>query len=392
MFTGIKIADFGTALSAPYAAMMLADLGATVLKIEKPRRGDLTRSTDAHVRGESGYFLGMNRGKQGMTLDVRTPRGQEIARQISREADVVLHNFRPGMMEKWGLGYEDIKRLKSDTIYCAISGFGDSPGHADRTANDIVAQASAGITALTGEPGRMPVKAGVPVTDSMTGCIAALGIASALYRRATTGQGSLIETSLIDGAYALMPNFTASVLNGSPRLRRAGDAHPQLAPYESYQGSDENWFVIGVFHQNSWDRLCATLGRPELLEHPLFVNNSLRVSNRELLRAELNKSFSTQTRDTWVDRLNEEGVPCAAILEVEESFARFAGEGTSRLIHGVDSPVGQIDMLSSPLTVDGKTMFSANGVPGLGEHNEAILSTLGVSAEEITQLHEDRII
>ena len=334
---GVRVVDFGTALSAPYAAMLLADLGADVIKVEKPRRGDLMRFTDTYVGGQSGYFLGINRGKRGITLDLRTPRGRDIALDLCRDADIVIENFTAGVMDGWGLAYQDVRAVAPTVIYCSVSAFGSVPGFATRSGNDITAQAYSGLMALTGEADGAPVKAGSPVTDVATGCIATVAILAAVVQRDRTGRGAHVKTSLLDSAYALMSNFTTSVLNGSPRFRRLGSGHPQLAPYRAYPTADGKHIVVGIFHQESWERLCSALKRPELITDERFSSNSRRVRNRRVLDDVIGAELLRCDLAHWTNIFDAVDIPFSPILEVEESIRLFTERDPALLATDIPS-------------------------------------------------------
>jgi crotonobetainyl-CoA:carnitine CoA-transferase CaiB-like acyl-CoA transferase len=389
---GVKVLDFGSALAAPYAAMLMADLGATVVKIEKVGRGDLIRFTDHMVRGKSGYFLGINRGKRGMTLDLRTEAGQRIARTLCRSADVLLENFRPGMMDGWGLSYDDIRAVKPDIIYCSVSAFGGTKGFESESGNDIIAQAYSGLMAMTGEIDGPPAKAGTPVTDVAASCMALVSSLAALLRKQQTGEGARLRTSLLDASYALMPNYTASVLNGTPQFRRQGSGHPQLAPYEAYTAGDGKYLVIGAFHNESWRRLCEALGRPELEHDPRIADNTARVRNRKELAVIINDALAGRTAAQWLAILREHDVPVAPVLEMEESLAFFTERNPGLTADGIPSEAGELRMLRAPFEIDGERPYHPRGAPALGQHTDELLLEAGYSQAEIDGFRELRII
>lgn len=389
---GVRVLDFGSGLAGPYAAMMLADLGAEVTKIEKPRRGDLIRFTDNYIGGRSGYFLGINRGKRSVTIDVRTPAGQDIARKLCAEADVVVENFRPGLMDRWGLGYEHLSAGRQDLVYCSISAFGTIDGLQTRPGNDIIAQAYSGIMALTGPADGEPAKAGAPVTDVSAACMATIAILAALFRRQRTGQGSLVETSLIEAAFGLMPNYTPSVLNSDVTFRRLGSGHPQIAPYEAYRTADDRYVVLGVFHPESWQRLCRALDRPELENDPAFASNEIRVQNRAQLQTSIGPDFARRDLAEWTEILTKFEVPFSPVLEVEDAIAFFTERDPGLLTGPLPSNAGPVQMLSAPFRIDRERCHHPSGAPELGEATEETLLRLGLSTQRITELHAERVI
>lgn len=392
MLESLKVIDFGSALAAPYAAMMLADLGAEVIKVEKPKRGDLIRFTDEYVAGQSGYFLGINRGKRSVTLDLRVPEGRDIALKLCAEADIVVENFRPGMMEEWGLGYEDVSAVRPDVIYCSVSAFADATGFEGRSGNDIVAQAYSGIMAMTGDEHGPPAKVGAPVTDVAASCAATISILAAVIRRLQTGRGARIETSLVEAGHALMPNFTASVLNGSPLFRRLGSAHPQLVPYKAYPTSDGQFVVVGAFHQESWRRFCRAIDREDLLEVPEFENNARRVANRAAVNEIVVETLRQQPLAYWMETFEREDVPVSPVLEVEESLSFFAERNPDIVADGVDSYAGPIRMLKAPYRIDGTRPYSTVGVPSLGDSTDDVLTGLGIDPSDIAKLRDAGIV
>jgi crotonobetainyl-CoA:carnitine CoA-transferase CaiB-like acyl-CoA transferase len=380
---GVTVLDFGSAVAAPYAAMLMADLGATVVKVEKVKRGDLIRFTDHMVDGKSGYFLGVNRGKRGITLDLRTAEGQAVALKLCESADVLLENFRPGMMDSWGLSYDDVRAVKPDIIYCSVSAFGGTKGFESESGNDIIAQAYSGLMAMTGDIDGPPAKAGTPVTDVAASCMALISVLAAMLRRKDTGEGAKVKTSLLDASYALMPNYTASVLNGTPRFRRQGSGHPQLAPYEAYTAGDGKYLVIGAFHNESWRRLCNALGRPDLENDPRIADNTLRVRNRRELKQIINQELASRTAEEWLAILREYDVPVAPVLEMEESIAYFTELNPDLVVGGIPSNAGEIRMLRAPFEIDGERPFHPLGAPALGEHTNEVLLEAGFAQAEI---------
>lgn len=389
---GVRVLDLGTGLAAPYAAMMLADLGADVTKIEKPKRGDLIRFTDNYIHGKSGYFLGINRGKKSVTLDLRTPQGREILLRMCKDTDILIENFTAGVLDRWGLSYEEVKEVNPALVYCSVSAFGSTPGFATRSGNDITAQAYSGLMALTGDEDGAPAKAGAPVVDVSAACMATIATLAAFLQRERTGRGAHVKTSLIDAAFALMPNFSASVLNGSPGFRRLGSGHPQLAPYRAYGTGDGKFVVLGVFHQESWERLCEAIDGPELINDERFKNNTVRVKNRRELDRAVGSRLKLHSLAHWEKVLDECDVPFSPVLEVEEGIELFAGLQKNLVVDGVPSNAGPIRMLRAPFEIDGERPTHPQGAPALGEHTDAAMTKLGFSTAEIAQMRTAGVV
>ena len=388
----LKVLDLGSALAAPYAAMMLADLGAEVIKIEKPRRGDLIRFTDRYVGGESGYFLGINRGKDSVTVDVRVEEGRRIIREMAKDADILIENFRSKRMVEWGLSYEDLKPLNPRLIYCSISGFGDIPGYEDTGGNDIVAQAYSGIMDITGDADGGPAKTGAPVVDVMAGMLATSGILAALHRRDVTGEGDHVRVNLLEAAYALMPNYVVSVLNGTPNFRRCGSGHPQLVPYQAFLAADGRYVVVGVFHTASWQGFCDAIERPDLMNDPRFKENADRVTNRAELAAIIQEIIQTKPADHWVAMFKERDLLASPVLTIDESFRTFSAAREDLVVSLPHSTLGELKMLRVPIHSRQAPASPSRASPTLGEHTEARLSEMGLDAATLNALREKRVI
>jgi crotonobetainyl-CoA:carnitine CoA-transferase CaiB-like acyl-CoA transferase len=390
---GIKVLDIGSAVAGPYSATLLADLGAEVVKIEKPRGGDMMRFTDKYVQGQSGYYLGVNRGKDGMTLDIRTPRGQEILRRMVADTDVLIQNFRSHRLKEWGLDYESLSAINPRLIYCSITAFGDAKGYETEGGNDIVAQAAAGIMDLTGEADGAPAKAGISVVDVGGAMLATIGILAALHRRSATGKGEHFSLSLLEASYALMPNFVLSVLNGNPGFTRQGSAHPQLAPYQAYQAGDGKYLVVGVFHRNSWAGFCDAIGRPDLLDHPRYKANWSRVEHRAELNAIIERQLAEKTRAEWLALFSEREVLAAPVLSMKDSLDHFRERIDGLIQPAVHTSLGPLQMLRSPLRFDDEEAAPRwRAAPELGEHTVQQLVKLGLGADEINSLREQHVI
>ncbi len=384
---GIKVLDLGSALAGPFSATLLSDLGAEVIKVEKPRGGDMMRFTDKYVQGQSGYYLGVNRGKDGVTIDIRVPEGQALIRKLAADADVLIENFRSHRMAEWGLGYEDLAAINPRLVYCSITAFGDAKGHETEGGNDIVAQAASGIMDLTGEVGRSPVKTGPSIVDVGGALYATIGILAALNKRHHTGRGEHLRLSLMEAAWGMMPNFMLSVLNGTPDYTRQGSAHPQLSPYQAFKAGDSQYLVVGVFHLNSWKGFCSAIGRADLIEDERFKANWNRVKNREELNSIIDAELLKRSRAEWLTLFGEQGVLAAPVLSVADSMAHFRPLLDGLVQPAMHASLGPLDMLRLPVRFEtvgeGPPLRAA---PELGEHTNERLLGLGLSQTEIDRL------
>ncbi|HVZ42222.1 MAG TPA: CoA transferase [Ramlibacter sp.] len=390
---GLRVLDLGSALAAPFAAMLLGEMGAEVIKIEKPGRGDLIRFTDDYVgKGESGYFLGINRGKDGVTADIRTAVGQRIIRALAAECDVLLENFRSHRMAEWGLSYEQLREVNPRLVYCSVSAFGDARGMEEDGGNDIIGQAYSGLLDVTGEPDRPPSKTGTPVVDASAAMLSTIGVLAALRRRDATGVGEHVQVSLLEAAYALMPNYVVSVLNGEPNYTRQGSGHPQLVPYQAFETRDGKHVVVGAFHRASWRQLCAALGREDLTEDARFKENWDRVKNREVLVAILEPLFRERTRDEWLALFAKHEVISAPVLSIKESMS-FFDERIDGLVYETEhAKLGKLRELRAPIRFSGGEATVRRAAPTLGEHTGKRLTQAGFEEQEIAQWKEARLV
>ena len=391
--SGLRVLDLGTALAAPFSAMLLGDMGAEVIKIEKPGRGDLIRATDDYVgQGESGYFLGINRGKEGLTVDIRKPAGQQIVRALAAECDILIENFRSHRMAAWGLGYEELRSINPRLIYCSISAFGGAKGFEEVGGNDIIGQAYSGILDVTGDPDSAPSKAGTPIVDASGALLATIGILSALHKRTQTGEGSHVQISLLEAAYALMPNYVVSVLNGEPNYTRQGSGHPQLVPYQAFKTADGKFIVVGAFHRSSWRELCAAMEREDLLVDPKFTDNWDRVKNRKALVSILEAELLRKPSAEWLRIFNERNVLAAPVLSIKESLTTFEKLIDGLVVTTEHSKLGKLKEVRCPITFDSKPSSQSRAAPTLGEHTLERLRKLGYADEALQRLRAEKII
>ena len=362
---GTRILDFSRVLSGPFAAMTLADLGADVVKIEHPDRPDETRSFGPpFVDGVSCYFLSINRGKRSLTLNLKSREDRDIAHDLAMEADVVLENFRPGVMERLGLGAAALCAEKPDLIYCSISGFGQGD---PRPAYDLVIQGMGGIVSLIGPPEGMPYKVSTSIADLVAGQAATSAILAALYRRDRTGEGAVIDVPMIDGQRAMLTYRASNWLNGGVAPRRTGNHHASLHPYATYPVAD-GYLNLAIANDSQWASFCDAVGLEGLRDDPRFATNPARVQHREALERILLQLLPTRSRADWLAILGAAGVPAGPILTVPEAL-----EGAELAHHEHPEGGRTVRSVPMPFTLSGAPRAAARRPPRLGEHRDEVL-------------------
>ena len=389
---GIRIIDFSKALAGPYCTMLLADMGAEVIKVEMPGSGDDSRGWGPpFIEGEAAYFLSVNRNKKSITLNLKDPKAKEIALKIIEKADIVLESNRPGVMTKLGLDYETVKKINPGIIYCSISGFGQTGPYSKRPGFDQVIQGYGGIMGLTGEKGGGPLKVGIAVTDIATGMFAATGILTALYHRERTGQGQHVDASMLDGQVSWLTYQAGRYLASGNVPQRIGSAHPLIVPYQDFEASD-GFINIAAGNDNLWKKFCAVTDLSDIADDPKFATNPKRVENRDEVVAIVSKKIKTKTMQEWLDILNDAGVPCGPIYTVDQIFKDPQVLAREMLVE-VDHPkCGKIQVTGSPIKLSETPAEITTHPPMLGEHNSSILQEFGFSEEDITKLKEDKVI
>lgn len=366
---GVRVLDLSRILAGPYATMMLADLGADVLKIEHPERGDDTRQWGPPFAGsESAYFLSINRNKRSAGVDLKDPEALEKVKKLAAGADVVIENMRRGTLEKLGLGYEVLKELNPSIIYCSITGFG--PGEdEDRPGYDFLIQARGGIMGITGFPDGEPTKVGVAIVDMVCGLQAAMAVLAALHRRAATGEGARIEVPLFESQLSWLANRAQEYLVSGEDPGRLGNAHPSVVPYETFDASDKK-LALAVGNDTQFENLCRALGREDLADDERFATNPDRVANRDELIAILQEEFSKKTADEWVQTLRAAGVPCGPVNSLADVFSDEHVLSSGILRDAEHPTAGMLKMLTSPILVDGERLPIRRPPPTLGQHTE----------------------
>lgn len=368
---GLKILDLSRVLAGPYATMALADLGADVIKVEHPERGDDTRHWGPpFAGGESAYFLSINRNKRSIGVDIKTEEGLQRVKRLATDADVVIENWKRGALEGMGLGYEALKEANPGLVYCSITGFGPGPDE-DRPGYDFLVQARAGIMGITGfpEPDGEPTKVGVAIADIVCGLHAATAILAALRRRSETGEGCRIEVPLFESTLSWLANRGQEFLVSGEDRGRLGNGHPTIVPYQTFDASDRQ-IAVAVGNDAQFWRLCEAVGLPDLARDDRYATNPDRVANREDLVAALQERFSEGTADGWVEKVREAGVPCGPVNALSDVFedAHVLGSG---MLQEVEHPAaGTLRTLASPVLVNGERPPVRRPPPTLGQHGD----------------------
>ena len=403
LLSNIKVLDLSRVLAGPWASQILADLGADVIKVERPGRGDDTRAwgppflkdRDGADTADGGYFVATNRGKRSITIDLQTPEGQDLVRQLCRDADVVLENYKVGTLARLGLDYATLSRLNPRLVYCSVTGFGQSGPRAPEPAYDFLIQAIGGLMSFTGErddkPGGGPQKVGVPIVDLTTGVYAALGILAALLRRAQVGAGEYIDVAMLDVQVGLLANQAMNFLLGNRVPRRTGNAHPNIQPQRTFACADGD-IVLVVGNDQQFAALCRAIARPELAGDERYATNGQRVRNQSALDPILDAAFAARPRAYWLDALKQAGVPAGSINTVPEVFADPQVRHRDMLRHLPHPVAGSVPQVMNPLKFGASGLRADLAPPLLGQHTEEILAELGLGAEQIQDYRNRNII
>ena len=389
---GIRVLDLTRILAGPYATMILRDLGAEVIKIEQPGVGDEARDFGPFKNDFSLYFMSVNRGKKSVTLNLKAPRGKELFLELVKGSDILVENFRPGTMEKLGLGYESLKAHHPSLLYAACSGFGQTGPYAMRGAYDMIIQGMGGIISITGEPDRPPVRVGTSIGDITSALFTAIGILSALRHRDQTGEGQLIDVGMLDCQVAILENAMVRYFSTGDIPRPLGRRHPAITPFEVFESAD-GYVVIAIGNNELWRKFCEHVNHPELIDNERFHTNALRTENHESLFPILAEIMCRRTTDAWVEALEEVGVPCGPVNTVDkvandpQVLARdMIAEVEHEVTGTVQIPGIPIKLSETPGQIDAPA-------PNLGEHtSEVLIGLLGLEAEEVNQLKQDEVL
>jgi formyl-CoA transferase len=387
---GLRVLDVTQVMAGPFCAMMLADLGADVIKVE-PRSGDSTRQMPGATGTDSPSFNAVNRGKRGIVVDLKSTRGRELFVRLARSADILVENYRPGVMAALGLGYDHLSAENPRLIYASISGYGQTGPSRDKGGFDLIAQGVSGIMSVTGEPGRPPAKAGVPLTDLGAGLFALVGILAAVESRHRTGAGQRIDTSLVDAGVALSVWEATEYFSGVGIPAPLGSAHRMLAPYQAVRCAD-GYVTLGAGNDRLFLRTCEVLGHPEWAAMPEYRDNASRVKNRAALAALIESITSSQPCGHWLSIFDEAAIPCGPINDYERVLADPQVRARDMVLE-IDHPtLGPQQALGSPIKLSATPTNAARRAPLLGEHTDEVLAGMGLSADAIAVLRRDGIV
>ena len=389
--SGIKIIDLSRLLTGPYCTMNLADLGADVIKVEVPGRGDDARLFGPFANGESGYFMTLNRNKRSITLDLRVPEGQAVLKDLIKDADVVLENFTIGTMEKWGIGYEQLQQLNPRLIFASITGFGQFGPYAKRVAFDAIAQAMGGLMSITGYPDNPPTRVGTSLGDINAGNFMTIAILAALLQRGRTGEGQRIDISMHDCIFAILENAVVRHTMAGQDPSRIGSRHASVAPYDVFQAKD-GFVIIACANEATWQRLCKAMGQPELIEDKRFLLNDDRSRHINDLSAIINSWTGEQALDEILLLLQENSVPSAPILTISDLVTDNHIQARRMLVETEHPVAGKVRIPGIPFKMSASPDCIERPAPLLGQHTEEILEQLGYSPERIAKLQGAKII
>jgi crotonobetainyl-CoA:carnitine CoA-transferase CaiB-like acyl-CoA transferase len=372
---GIRVIDLTRVLAGPFCSMSLGDMGAEIIKVEEPGKGDDTRGWPPFAGGEATYFMSVNRNKKSLTLNMKAPEGQAILRALIAKADVVLENFRPGTMERLGFGYDVLRKTNPRLIYCSISGFGESGPESSRPGYDLIVQGESGVMDLTGFADGPPVKVGNSIGDLVAGMAAAQGVTLALLSRSTSGKGQKVEIGMLDVMASLLTYQAGLYWNAGGRPTRRGNQHPSIVPYEVFQAQDA-YMTLGVANNSLWERMCRAIGREDLAKDPRFDSEAKRVTNRDVLIPALNAEFGKRPAAEWIARLDKAGVPAGRIKSVAEVCESEHLRARGMFVRLAHPKAGAVTAMGVPIRLWDTPGGAQAAAPLLGQHTDEILSGL----------------
>jgi len=398
--SGFRVLDLSRILAGPWASQMLADLGADVIKIERPGAGDDTRGWGPpYMPDESGeptteaaYFQSANRGKQSVCIDMSKPEGQVLIKDLAKHCDVLIENFKVGGLKKYGLEYEALKTVNPKLVYCSITGFGQTGPYAERAGYDFMIQAMGGMMSVTGAADGEPMKIGVALADVLTGLYAANAIQAALIHQLRTGEGQYIDMALLDVQVATLANQAMNYLATGNNPTRLGNAHPNIVPYQAF-GTADGFMILAVGNDAQFQRFCELAGQPELAEDERFKQNSARVKHRHELVPQVTEIMLKQTTDDWLKELNQRGIPCGPINDIDQVFSdpQVQHRGMQQTLN--HPTAGTVSSVGNPIKLSSTPVEYDRAPPVLGQDTDEVLTTLlGIEGKEISRLHEVGVI
>ncbi len=387
---GVRVLDLTQVMAGPFCAMLLCDMGADVIKVEPPG-GDSTRGMPGAIGTDSPSFNAVNRGKRGIVVDLKQADGVEVVRRLAARADVLVENYRPGALEKRGLGYEALRAIRPELVYASVSGYGQTGPDAAKGGFDLVAQGVSGLMSVTGEARRPPVKVGVPITDLGAGLFAVTGILAALLARDRTGRGQRVDTSLVDAGVALSVWEATQFFSGRGVPEPLGSAHRMNAPYEAIRCAD-GYLTIGAANDRTFERLCEALGHPEWASTPEFADNAARVRHREALAERITTVMASEDRQHWLGLLERHKVPCGPINDYAEVMADPHVRARDLVVKTDHPTLGRIDTLGTPVKLSDTPLEPGRPAPTLGQHTDGLLAEVGYTEQEVLRLRGARTV
>lgn len=389
---GLVVLDMTRVLAGPFAAMMFADLGAEVIKIERPEGGDDTRAYPPFQKGESAYFMSLNRGKRSVTLNLKHPRGKEILKELAKKSDILIENFKPGTMDKLGVGYEDLRKVNPRLIYAASSGFGQTGPYSSRPAYDLIIQGMGGMMSVTGPDEHTPTKVGSSVADIFAGLFTAIGVLAAVNARNRTGRGQLVDVAMLDCMVAVLENAVSRYLVSGEIPRPIGNRHPSISPFTTLATSD-GAVNIAVGNDEIWKRLCAVLGMEEYVNDPRFADNPARVEHFHALKEILEERTAKETSEHWLAEFEKVNVPCGPINDMAHVVKDPQVLARKMIVDVVHPVAGAMKIPGVPVKFSDTPAEVKEPAPLLGQHTEEVLTSfLGLSAEEFEALKKDGVV
>jgi crotonobetainyl-CoA:carnitine CoA-transferase CaiB-like acyl-CoA transferase len=389
---GIRVLDLTRVLAGPFATMILADLGAEVIKVEQPGDGDVTRQLPPLKGGESHYFMSINRNKQGVAIDLKHPEGRQVILDLAKHSDVAVENFRPGVAKRLRVDYDALREVRPDIVYCSISAFGQTGPYANRSAFDVAMQAMGGAMGLTGDPGGRPMRMGLPMADLGTGLFAALGVLAAVIERQRTGRGQMVDVSMMDAMVGLLTQFAGRYFFGGEDTEPVGSSHPSVSPYGAYETAD-GFIVIANLGENFWPKIARAIGRPDLIEDERYRTNEARLKRKD----EVDELVTQQTRGRptayWEDVFEREDVPHAPVLKVSQVVSHPQVEARGMVVEYRHPTAGRVPAIGRSLRFTRHEHEPLVAPPTLGQHTDQVLhDLLGYPPELIERLRRDGAI